>query len=118
MNATCKAIHNDQWKYCKNVLEWSEFSNETEPVCTSKCKESLIKMENMLGKNIRCCSCGEVTDDRKLSDISAAIQCHQIARNIDRWCPNTVPTSCSECGRHGCNNNNTMYMLAIYSLYM
>ena len=109
MNATCTAIQNDQWKSCKNIFEWSEFSNETEPVCTNKCKDNLIKMEKLLGKNIRCCSCGEITDDCKLSDISAAIKCHQIRRNIDRWCPNTVPTSCPECGRQGCNINISNY---------
>ena len=102
MNATCKAIQNDQWKYCKNVFEWSEFSNETEPVCTNKCKESLIKSEKSLGK-LRCCSCGEITDDHKLSDISMTIRCHQIKRNIDRWCPNPALTPYSECGTQGCS---------------
>ena len=118
MNATCKTAQGYEWESCRNIFEWSELSDDTEPVCTNKCKESLIKLESILGKNIRCCSCGEITDDRKLNDVSAAIQCHQIRRNIDRWCPNTVPTSCPECGRHG---NNTMYVLAkclLFSLSM
>ena len=104
MNDTCKAVQDEIWVSCKNIFEWSELSNETEPVCTNKCKENFIKLEKMLGKNIQCCSCGEITNDLKLSDISATIICNQIARNIDRWCPNTVQASCPECGRQGCNN--------------
>ena len=104
MNATCKKILDDHWESCKSILEWSDFSNGTEPVCTNKCKEDLIKLEKILGKNIRCCNCGEINDDLKLSDISATLKCHQLRKNINRWCPNTIPKSCSECGRQGCKN--------------
>ena len=103
MNATYRAIHNEQLKHCKNVFEWSEFSNETEPVCTNKCKEGLIKKEKFLGKNIRCCTCGEITDDHKLSDVSVTIRCHRVKRNMDRYCPNTPLIPRSECGTQGCN---------------
>ena len=105
MNATCKPLLGGVEESCKNIFAWDEFSNETEPVCSNKCKKNLIKLEKLLDKDIRCCKCGEITDDHSLSDISA-ISCHQLSGNIDRWCPNTVTSSlstCPECERQGCN---------------
>ena len=113
MNTTCRIILADGEEYCKNIFEWDEFSNDTEPVCTDKCKESLIKLEKLLDENIRCCKCGEITDNHKLSDISAIIGCHQLGINIDRWCPNTVASSsliCPECNRQGYNKIIIMYV--------
>ena len=103
MNATCKTILEDE-QHCKNIFEWDEFSNDTAPVCTKKCKENLVATKKILGNKISCCNCGEITDDHELSDITAAISCRQLHKNIDRWCPNTVVTSCPECDQ-GCVAN-------------
>ena len=101
MNPTCKQIFDNRQKHCKNILEWDEFSNETEPVCTNKCKENLVALEQFVGQKLICCNCGEISDDHKLSDVSATIRCRQIQKNIITWCPNAVNTTCPEC-KLGC----------------
>ena len=92
----------EEREHCRNILEWDEFSNETEPVCTEKCKEKLVALVKSFGKENSCCKCEEITDDHKLSDITSILRCHQIQENIDRWCPNTFNTSCHEC-EQGCS---------------
>ena len=101
LNATCKLLLDDERKHCKNILEWDELSNETEPVCTSKCKEKITALVKSFGNQTGCCDCGEITDDHKLSDVTDIIRCRQIHKNLDRWCPNTVNTSCRDC-EQGC----------------
>ena len=104
MNPTCKQIYDDRQEHCKNILEWDDFNNETEPVCTNKCKENLVALEQFFGKALTCCNCGEISDDHKLSDVSATIRCRQIHENIVTWCPdavNTMHTTCPEC-KIGC----------------
>ena len=101
-NATCRQLLDQEREHCRNIREWDKFSNETEPVCTNKCKEKLLAVENIFGKEITCCKCGEITDDHKLSDITSILRCRRIRENVNRWCPNTVNTSCHEC-EQGCS---------------
>ena len=102
LNATCKLLLDEEREHCRNIREWNEFSNDTEPVCTDECKESLLGVENIFGKEILCCKCGDFTDDHKLSDITTILRCRQTRENVDRWCPNIVNTSCREC-EQGCS---------------
>ena len=112
LNATCKVLLDEQWEHCINILDWDEFSNETEPVCTSKCKEKLVAVANFFGKESICCICGEITDDHKLSDITSILRCRRIRENVDRWCPNTVNTSCHEC-EQGCSQFTSYHYLHV-----
>ena len=100
MNATCRQLSDAQWKYCGNIFNWNELSNEAEPVCTDECKGHLVAYQKFIGEKLSCCSC-EIKDEH---EIPFKIRCLQIRKNIDRWCPNTVTTTCSKCPQ-GCAVN-------------
>ena len=102
-NATCKMLSDDVENNCKNVLKWDESISESEPICTDECKKSIIRLQTLNNLQLNCCSCGKITDDRKLEDVSYAIGCYQRKRNVMKWCFNgkmQQPT-CKECRHEG-----------------